>query len=105
MNRSTIYEFLRDETGLNIRTIQISGRKYIIAIVPYEWESSFLYVNNMRFTKFQSIILFSNEMAVRFEVYEDYQVNIPYRNIDSLEVREDEEVGYMKLYEGKKVSY
>lgn len=105
MNRNTIYQFLRDETDLKIRKINISGGNYLIAIVPYEWDTAFLYINNMRITSFQSIILFSGELAVRFGVYEDYQVNIPYKDISSLEVREDEEVGYMKLHEGKKVSY
>ena len=105
MNRSTIYEFLKEETELLIRTVNIGNGKYLIAIVPWDWEEAYLYINNMRFSCFQSIILFSNELVVRFGVYDDYQVNIPYKDISSLEVRADEEVGYMKLHEGKRVSY
>lgn len=105
MNRSTIYEFIRDETELLIRKINISGGNYLIAIVPYEWEKAFIYINSMRVTEFQSIILFSNELVVRFAVKDDAQINIPYKDIESFEIRKNEDIGYMKLHDGERISY
>ena len=59
----------------------------------------------MRITEFQSIILFTNEIAVRFAVSDNAQINIKYKDIQSLEVRKDEEIGYMKLHNGERISY
>jgi len=103
MNRSTIYEFLRKDSPLELRFTKIGKGNYPVMIVPYKWDESYLLINSMRFTNFQAIILFSNEIAVRFMMYGDCQVNIPYRDIEYIEVCEDLEVGYMALHQGSKV--
>lgn len=103
MNRSTIYEFLRKDSPLELRFTKIGKGSYPVMVVPLKWDESFLLINGMRFTNFQSIILFSNEMAVRFMMYGDCQVNIPYKDIEYLEVCEELDVGYMALHQGKTV--
>lgn len=105
MNRSTIYEFLNKDTELFYGTTQISNGKYVVFIVPWAWENSYLLINNMRFTDFQSLILFSKELVVRFDKYLDQQVNIPYKDIEYLEVREDMDIRYMALHNGNKVQW
>lgn len=102
MNRSTIYEFLRNDTNLELRFTKISKGKYPVLKVPDKWEESYLLINNMRITNFQSILLFSNEMAIRFMMYGDCQINIPYRDVEYLEVQEEMDIGYACLHQGKK---
>lgn len=103
MNRSTIYEFLRKDTDLELKFTKIGTGSYPVLAVPLLWDGSYLLINSMRFTEFQAIILFSNELVVRFGIYSDMQVNIPYRDIEFLEVREDMDIGYMALHDGKKI--
>ena len=103
MNRSTIWEFLRNDSRLEQRFTKIGKGSYPVLRVPYKWEESYLLINGMMFTNFQSIILFSNEMAVRFMMYGDCQVNIPYKDIEFIEVREEMHIGYQALHKDKKV--
>lgn len=99
MNRSTIYEFLRKETPLELRFRKIGKGNYPVLQVPYKWDSSFLYINSMRVTDFQAIMLFSNELVVRFMIGGDCQLNIPYKDIDYIRIYNDEDIGYQELYE------
>ena len=103
MNRSTIYEFFRKDSQLQPKQIKIGKGNYPVFAVPYRWEHSFLLINGSRFTDFHSLILFSNELVVRFDVYLDQQVNIPYKDIEYLEVREDMDIPYMALHKDKKL--
>jgi len=103
MNRQTIYEYLNKDTDLTFSFAHHGKGKYPIFIVPYKWETSFILINNMRVTDFQSIILYSNELVVRFWVKDDCQVNIPYKDIEYFEVRENINVAYMGLHDDKKV--
>ena len=103
MNRSTIYDFLVKETDLKYTFTYISGGKYVVFPVPYDWDHSYLMINSMRVTDFQSIILFTNELVVRFDVRGTEQINIPYKDIEYLEVMEDMDIHYIGLHEGKKV--
>lgn len=102
MNRSTIYEFLQKDTELEYASTVISNRKYMVFRCPWKWEESYLLINKSRITNFQSVILFSNELVVRFGITDDRQVNIPYKDIDYLEVRNDLDIGYSYLYQDKK---
>ena len=103
MNRSTIFEYLKEDTDLELKYTRIGTGSYPVMAVPLMWDSSYLLINSMRFTEFQSVILFSNELVVRFSIYSDMQVNIPYRDIEYLEVREDMDIGYMALHNGEKI--
>lgn len=103
MNRSTIYEFLKDETDLLLRFTHVGKGKYTIFIVPYAWNESYLLINGMRITDFQSIILFTNELVVRFWVNHDCQINIPYKDIEFIEVRENMNIGYKALHNGNRI--
>lgn len=103
MNRSTIYEFLRNDTDLMLRYRKIGKGNYPVLVAPYKWETPILMVNNWRITDFQAVMLFSNEFVVRFGTTIDAQINIPYKDIDYIEVHEDMDIGYMKLYHGDKV--
>lgn len=104
MNRSIIYEFFRNESKLDARYIKIGKGNYPVFPVPYRWEHSYLLINGMRFTDFQAVILFSNELVVRFDKYLDQQVNIPYKDIEYIEVCEDLDVRYMALHKNKKIA-
>lgn len=103
MNRSTIYEFLRNDTPLELKFTKIGKGSYPVLAVPFKWEESFLLINGMRFTNFQAVMLFSNELVVRFMMYGDCQVNIPYKDIEYIEVCDELNVGYMALHKGNKV--
>ena len=103
MNRSTIWEFLRKDSLLEQRFTKIGKGSYPVMVVPYKWDESYLLINGMRFTNFQSIILFSNEMAIRFMMYGDCQVNIPYKDIEFIEVRDFMDIGYQALHKDKKI--
>lgn len=103
MNRQTIYDYLVKNTDLVFSFTRIGKGKYVIFIVPYAWDSSFLLLNDMRITNFQSIILFSNEIAVRFWVNDDAQINIKYKDIEYFEVREHMDIRYMGLHNNEKV--
>lgn len=103
MNRSTIFEHLRNDTGMELRYTKIGTGSYPVMVVPLMWEGSFLLINSMTFTDFQSVILFSNELVVRFGIYDDMQVNIPYKDIEYFEVRENMHIGYLALHDGNKI--
>lgn len=102
MNRSTIYEFLRKDTNLELRFTKIGKGNYPVMRCPDKWDESYLLINNMVITNFQAILLFSNEIAIRFMMYGDCQVNIPYKDIEYFEVKEDMYIGYSYLHQGKK---
>ncbi len=104
MNRSTIYDFLVKETDLKYTFTYINKRKYVVFPVPYDWDKPYLMINSARIKNFQSIILFTNELVVRFDTYDDWQINIPYKDIEYLEVIKDIDVRLLGLYKGKKVS-
>lgn len=103
MNRSTIFEYLRNDTELELKYTKIGKGAYPVLKVPLMWDGSYLLINSMRFSEFQAIILFSNELVVRFGIYDDMQVNIPYRDIEYIEVREDMDIGYLALHNGNKI--
>ena len=56
MNRSTIYEHLRNDTKLNIKFLKVGKGSYPVFQVPYDWEMSFLLINSIRVTDFHSLI-------------------------------------------------
>ena len=99
MNRSTIYEYLRKDTDLNLKFLKLGNGNYPVLQVPYDWEMSFLLINNIRVTDFQAVILYSTDLVVRFSPYDDWQVNIPYKDIEYIEVREFLDIGYIGLYD------
>lgn len=103
MNRSTIYEFLRKDTDLELRFTKIGKGHYPVLKVPDIWQMPFLIINKWRITDFQAIMLFSNELVVRFGIYDDAQINIPYKDIDYIEVHEDMDIGYMVLHKDEKL--
>lgn len=103
MNRSTIYEYLRNSVEMEIRYWKIGKGNFPVLLPPYRWDRAFLLVNGSRFTDFRMIILFSSELVVRFDQYNEQQVNIPYKDIEYIEVCEDIDIGYEALWNGKKV--
>ena len=103
MNRSTIYNYLIKDTELNIMEMKVGRGKYKCFYVPWEWDYSFLHINNSRIMNFREIILFSSELVVRFTNLDDWQINIPYNDIDYIGVVRDENIGYIGLQDGKKV--
>lgn len=105
MNRSTIYDFLLHDSGLEQRYWKINHGNYPVFIAPYTWNHSYLLVDGVRFSDFEVLILFSNELVIKFDsnISNNRQVNIPYRLIDCIEVREDLDIGYIKLENGEKI--
>lgn len=103
MNRQIIYKYLSQDTDLVFQFTHIGKGKYMLFLVPYKWQSSFILLNNMRVTDFQSIILFSNELVIRFWVTDDAQINIPYKDIEYFEVREELNIGYIGLHNDEKI--
>ena len=103
MNRNTLFKFLRNDSELELRYTKIGKGSYPVLRVPYIWEHSYLLINNVRITDFQAVILFSNELVVRFSIHNDWQINIPYRDIEYLEVRDDLDIGYSYLHKDKKM--
>lgn len=103
MNRSLIYDYLEHDTDMVFSKTQIGKGKYIVYQCPWKWDTSFLLINGMTFIEFDSLILFTNELVVKFDKYNDRQVNIPYKDIEYLEVREDMDIRFMALHENKKI--
>ena len=99
-NRSTLYNYLKD-TELFFSFTEINNRKYKVFQIPYIWEHSYLMINDMRITDFQSVILFTNELVVRFSKYDDWQINIPYKSIKSIGITNDLDLGYQELHLNK----
>lgn len=100
-NRSTLYHYFKDQE-LNMKMMKIGKGRYKVFQVPLEWDNSYLLINNMRITDFQAVILFTNELVVRFGIYDDMQINIPYRNIEYIEVSNDLDIGYEGIHVNKK---
>ena len=97
MNRSTIYNYLMRDTELNFMEMKVGKGRYKCFYAPWDWENSFLYINNTRIRNFRDIILFSSELVVRFDRHDDWQVNVPYKDINHIEVIRDEYIGYIGL--------
>lgn len=101
INRSTLYDYLHYHTDLVLRYMKKGRGTYKVFTIPEEWEKSYLLVNDWRITDFQALVIFTNELVVRFGRYNNSQINIPYRTIDSLEVREKYDIPYEKVYLNK----
>ena len=99
-NRSTLYHFFKD-TGFHMKMLKIGKGTYKVFQVPYTWDHSYLLINDIRITDFDSVILFSNELVVRFSHYDDWQVNIPYKSIKTISVSENLNIGYQQLHLNK----
>jgi hypothetical protein len=103
MNRSTIYEYLRKDTDLMMRFHKVGKGNYPVLIPPYDWDNVFLLINSTRITNFEALILYSKELVVRFSQFDDWQINIPYKDIEYINVKKDLHIGYMGLYDNEKV--
>jgi hypothetical protein len=90
---------MNKEVEMPLRYWNIGKGSYPVFLPPYKWDTCYMLVNGWRFKDFQAVILFSNELVVRFDRYSDQQVNIPYRDIESFEVFEDIEIGYERLHQ------
>ena len=99
-NRSTLYHYFKD-CGMQLRFTYINDRQYKVFIPDYKWDDVYLTVNGIRFTDFQSLIIFTNELVVRFSMYDTSQVNIPYRLIESIQLDNDLDIGYEELHLNK----
>ena len=100
-NRNTLYHYFKD-SGMLLRFTYINDRQYKVFIPEYKWENVYLTINgSIRFTDFQSIILFSNELVVRFNMYDTCQVNIPYRLIDTVQIDNELDIGYEEIHLNK----
>lgn len=103
MNRSTIYSYLMHDTELDYMKMRVGRGNYHCFYSPHNWDYSFLHINGSKIQNFRDIILFSSELVVRFTNLDDWQVNIPYKDIDYIGVVRDENIGYIGLQDGKKV--
>ena len=100
-NRSTLYHYFKD-TGMQLRHTKIGRGNYKVFLPDYKWDTIYLTINGVRFTDFQSIILFTNELVVRFNsMYDKSQVNIPYRIIKTIQLDNDLDIGYEELHLNK----
>ena len=97
-NRSTLYHYFKD-TGLEMRMLKIGKGTYKVFVVPFDWDNVYLIINGVRFTDFQSVILFTNELVVRYcSEYDDCQVNIPYRIIKTIKLDNELHIGFEELH-------
>jgi len=97
-NRSTLYHYFTD-CGLQMKTLKIGKGRYKVFIPPFKWDTIYLTINETRFTDFQAVILFTNELVVRFgNMYDNSQVNIPYRVIKTIELDNELDIGYEQLH-------
>lgn len=96
-NRSTLYHFFKEQ-DFPMRFWTIGNGRYKVFQAPYKWDQSFLMINNMRITDFQSVVLFSSELVVRFSQFNSCQINIPYKDIDYIAVSDRADIGYQELY-------
>lgn len=100
-NRSTLYHYFKDK--LNKHSLKIGKGVYKVFTPPHKWETAYLTIDDIRFTDFQAIILFTNELVVRYgNMYENSQVNIPYRIINTIQLDNELDIGYEELYLNKK---
>ena len=102
MNRATIYDYLKT-TELDHVSTKVGRSRYPVLRIPFKWDSSFLYINNVRIADFQALILFTNELVVRFMIGGNCQLNIPYRDIHYISIAEAEEIGYQELHEKRRI--
>ena len=84
-----------------MKFLKIGKGTYKVFQVPYRWDQAFLMINDVRITDFQSVILYTNELVVRFSNYDDWQINIPYKVIKTISVTNDLDVGYQQLHLNK----
>ena len=96
-NRSTLYRFFND-TPLMLKHTKIGRGSYKVFHIPWDWDDSYLIINKWRITDFQAVILFTNELVVRFSIYSDMQINIPYKDIEYIAVSNDLDIGYQELH-------
>ena len=99
-NRNTLYHYLKD-CGMQMKFLKIGKGTYKVFIPDYKWDTVYLTINSVRFTDFQALILFSNELVVRFSTYDTCQVNIPYRVIRTIQIDNDLDIGYEELHLNK----
>ena len=100
-NRSTLYYYFKN-AGMIHKSLKIGKGVYKVFIPDYKWENVYLTINGVRFTDFQSVILFTNELVVRFgNIYENNQVNIPYRLIKTIQLDNELDIGYEELHLNK----
>jgi len=97
-NRSTLYQYFYHELGLPIRHMKIGRGTYKVFLSHDDWDKGYLLINDMRVTDFQAVILFTNELVVRFNVSEDMQINIPYKSIKYIEAKGDLNLGYQGIH-------
>ena len=101
VNRSTLYNYLQYKTELTLRYMKKGRGRFKVYIVPEEWRKSYLLINNVRITDFQALVLYTNELVVRFGRYDSSQINIPYREIKCLEIRNDLDIPYERIFMNK----
>ena len=100
-NRSTLYYYFK-KTGMQMKHIKIGRGTYKVFLPDYKWDSVYLTINGVRFTDFQSIIIFTNELVVRFgSIYDSSQVNIPYYLIKEIQIDNELDIKYEKLHLNK----
>ena len=88
MNRSEIYEILHDK--LRLYSVKHNGRVYIKFHPDKFWDWCMLKINNSFIRDFTEVYICTNELVIR-GLYDKMQINIPYKDIDILEVYGDEE--------------
>lgn len=96
-NRNTLYHFFKDNE-FQLRFTKIGKGSYKVFIPPYDWDSSYLLINDVRITDFEAVILFTNELVVRFDTFTNRQINIPYRIIEKIGVTDEVALGYQELH-------
>lgn len=96
-NRSTLYHYFKD-CGMQMRFTNINNRRYKVFIPDYKWEDTYLTINGFRFANFQSIIIFTNELVIRYNMSDNIQVNIPYKLIESIQLDNDLDIGYEEIH-------
>ena len=99
-NRNSLYHFFKDN-GFEMRFMKIGKGTYKVFRIPYKWEQSYLMINDIRITDFESVIIFSNELVVRFDTFTDRQINIPYKSIKTIGVTDGLDIGYQELHLNK----
>lgn len=99
-NRNTLYHFFKDQ-DFPMRMMKIGKGTYKVFQTPYKWDNSYLRINDTLITDFDSVILFTNELVVRFDRYNNQQINIPYKSIRTISVTDDLHIGYQELHLNK----
>lgn len=84
MNRNEVYNILVD-AGLNTYSVVVNNRPYKKLYIPREWTLSFIHTQNIDIMDFNEVYICSDELVIRGK-YEKFQVNIKYKDIETLEV-------------------